>query len=63
MSPSSVASRRPATGERPAGRIGEPEDIAQAAVWLASDLPHHVIGATSVGDGGMTLYSGLATGG
>jgi glucose 1-dehydrogenase len=47
----------------PYGRIGEPEDIAQAAVWLASDLSDYVVGATLFIDGGMTLYPGFATGG
>lgn len=47
----------------PYGRIGEPEDIARAAVWLASDLSDYVIGTTLYVDGGMTLYPGFATGG
>jgi glucose 1-dehydrogenase len=47
----------------PYGRIGEPEDIAQAAVWLASDLSDYVVGATLFVDGGMTLFPGFATGG
>jgi glucose 1-dehydrogenase len=47
----------------PYGRIGEPEDIARAAVWLASDHSDYVVGATLFIDGGMTLYPGFATGG
>jgi glucose 1-dehydrogenase len=47
----------------PYGRIGEPEDIARAAVWLASDYSDYVVGATLFIDGGMTLYPGFATGG
>ena len=47
----------------PYGRIGEPEDIARAAVWLASDLSDYVVGTTLFVDGGMTLYPGFATGG
>jgi glucose 1-dehydrogenase len=47
----------------PDGRIGEPEDVARAAVWLASDLSDYVTGATIFVDGGMTLYPGFATGG
>lgn len=43
----------------PYGRIGEPEDIASAAVWLASDLSDYVTGATLFVDGGMTLYPGF----
>ncbi len=47
----------------PYGRIGEPEDIARAAVWLASDHADYVVGTTLFVDGGMTLYPGFATGG
>ena len=47
----------------PYKRIGEPDDIAQAAVWLASDAADYVTGATLFVDGGMTLYPGFATGG
>ncbi len=47
----------------PYKRIGEPEDIAQAVVWLASDAADYVTGATLFVDGGMTLYPGFATGG
>ncbi len=47
----------------PDKRIGEPDDIAQAAVWLASDAADYVTGATLFVDGGMTLYPGFATGG
>jgi glucose 1-dehydrogenase len=47
----------------PYGRIGEPEDVARAAVWLASDQSDYVVGTTLFVDGGMTLYPGFATGG
>lgn len=47
----------------PYGRIGEPDDIARAAVWLASDASDYVIGTTLFVDGGMTLFPGFATGG
>jgi glucose 1-dehydrogenase len=40
----------------PYGRIGEPEDVARAAVWLASDEADYVTGATLFVDGGMALY-------
>ena len=40
----------------PDGRIGEGDDIAQAVVWLASDLSDYVTGATIYVDGGMSLY-------
>src|SRR5215471_6341950 len=47
----------------PYNRIGEPEDVARAAVWLASDDSDYVAGATLFIDGGMTLYPGFAHGG
>ena len=47
----------------PYKRIGETNDIAQAAVWLASDYSDYVTGTTLFVDGGMTLYPGFATGG
>ncbi|MFC3478242.1 SDR family oxidoreductase [Halobacterium litoreum] len=37
----------------PRGRMGTPEDIADAAVYLASDLADFVTGASLVVDGGM----------
>ncbi|TXC67925.1 glucose 1-dehydrogenase [Sphingomonas ginsenosidivorax] len=40
----------------PYGRIGEPEDVARAAVWLASDQADYVTGTTLFVDGGMSLY-------
>jgi glucose 1-dehydrogenase len=47
----------------PYGRVGEPEDIAKAAVWLASDESDYVTGAVLYVDGGMTLYPGFDKGG
>jgi len=47
----------------PYNRIGEPEDIARAAVWLASDQSDYVVGATLFVDGGMTLFPDFAEGG
>jgi len=47
----------------PYKRIGEPDDIARACAWLASDASDYVTGATLFVDGGMTLYPGFATGG
>lgn len=47
----------------PYGRIGEPDDVAQAALWLASDLSDYVTGTTLYVDGGMTLYPGFEEGG
>jgi len=47
----------------PDKRIGEVEDCARAAVWLASDDSDYVHGAVLYLDGGMTLYPEFAHGG
>ncbi len=47
----------------PYGRIGEPEDIGRAAVWLASDESDYVNGTSFYIDGGMTLFPGFSTNG
>jgi glucose 1-dehydrogenase len=47
----------------PYRRIGEPEDVARAIAWLASDESDYITGATLVIDGGMQLYPGFGTGG
>jgi glucose 1-dehydrogenase len=43
----------------PQKRIGQVEDIGNAAVWLASDDADYVNGTTIFVDGGMTLYPGF----
>jgi 3-oxoacyl-[acyl-carrier protein] reductase len=40
------------TARTPAGRLGEPEEVAHAVVWLASDGARFVHGATIDVDGG-----------
>ncbi len=47
----------------PSKRIGEPEDVARATVWLASDQSDYINGVTIYIDGGMTLYPGFIGGG
>ncbi|PYK12047.1 MAG: sugar dehydrogenase [Verrucomicrobia bacterium] len=47
----------------PYGRIGVPEDVAKAAVWLACDDSDYITGATLYVDGGMTLYPAFSSGG
>jgi glucose 1-dehydrogenase len=43
----------------PLGRWAEPEEIARAIAWLASDQAAYVVGTTLFLDGGMTLYPRL----
>ena len=43
----------------PYGRVGDPEDVAEAALWLASDASDYVVGTTLLVDGGMALYPGF----
>lgn len=45
------------TEMQPVGRYGKPEDIAWAALYLASDEASYVSGATIVVDGGLTIQS------
>ena len=47
----------------PYKRIGEPDDIGRATVWLASDHADYITGATIFVDGGMTLYPGFTENG
>jgi 3-oxoacyl-[acyl-carrier protein] reductase len=39
----------------PLGRLGEPEDVAGAVLYLASDLARYVTGQVVVVDGGMAM--------
>jgi glucose 1-dehydrogenase len=47
----------------PYGRIGTAEDIANAAVFLLSDMADYIVGSTLFIDGGMALYPGFADNG
>lgn len=47
----------------PYQRLGEPKDVAEVAIWLASDSSDYVTGTTIYVDGGMTLYPGFAENG
>ncbi|HWF57773.1 MAG TPA: glucose 1-dehydrogenase [Candidatus Dormibacteraeota bacterium] len=42
--------------EIPLGRFGQPEEIAGAVAWVASDQGGYVTGTTLVVDGGMSTY-------
>ncbi|MEM8528769.1 MAG: SDR family oxidoreductase [Bacteroidota bacterium] len=43
----------------PYNRIGEPSDIGEVSVWLASDESDYITGASIFVDGGMTCYPGF----
>ncbi len=47
----------------PYGRVGVPEDLGAAAVWMASDEADYVHGVTLFVDGGMCLYPEFANAG
>jgi len=47
----------------PYDRVGDPEDVANAALWLASDASDYVVGTTLYVDGGMSLYPSFRDGG
>lgn len=47
----------------PYKRIGQVEDIGNAAVWLASDFSDYINGTSIFVDGGMTLFPGFTTNG
>jgi gluconate 5-dehydrogenase len=40
----------------PMGRLGEPDELAPLAVYLASDASAYMTGATLVIDGGYTVW-------
>jgi glucose 1-dehydrogenase/3-oxoacyl-[acyl-carrier protein] reductase len=46
----------------PAGFVGQPEDIAKAAVFLASDDARYVVGQTLILDGGTTSWMPFSDG-
>jgi NAD(P)-dependent dehydrogenase (short-subunit alcohol dehydrogenase family) len=41
----------------PAGRIGRPEEAAQAALWLCSNAASYVTGQSIIVDGGLTAWA------
>jgi NAD(P)-dependent dehydrogenase (short-subunit alcohol dehydrogenase family) len=40
----------------PAGRVGRPEEAAQAALWLCSDAASYITGQSMIVDGGLTSW-------
>ena len=54
--------KKDALARHPAGRFGQPSDIAAMASWLASDQSAFTTGQCFVVDGGMTAASPLNPG-
>jgi glucose 1-dehydrogenase len=50
------AQKRQVESEIPLGHMGQPENIAAAVAWAASEEASYVTGTTIVVDGGMSLY-------
>jgi NAD(P)-dependent dehydrogenase (short-subunit alcohol dehydrogenase family) len=58
LSPEEIESFFKAVSDRcPAGRVGQPDDIASAVVFLASAESSYIIGAEIVIDGGYTIVN------
>lgn len=55
QTPDPAAARRAMTARQPMGRLGTAEDVAEAAVYLASPAAAFVTGTTMVVDGGLTM--------
>ena len=56
------AAKADALARHAAGRFGQPQDIAQAALWLASDAASFITGQTLTIDGGLVAASPLRPG-
>jgi len=54
-SPDPVAARKAFEARQPIGRLGRPDDVAYAALYLASDESTFVTGSGLVVDGGMAV--------
>jgi NAD(P)-dependent dehydrogenase (short-subunit alcohol dehydrogenase family) len=50
-----VEGRQRVIGQEPVGRMGRPEEIAAAVLWLCSDLGSFTVGHAYVMDGGQTV--------
>ncbi len=57
-----AAAKQDALARHPVGRFGEPADIANMALWLASDAAAFATGQCFTVDGGMTAASPINTG-
>jgi glucose 1-dehydrogenase len=50
------AKLRALTSQIPLGRLGQPDDVASLAVFLASSESRYVTGATYLVDGGLSVF-------
>ena len=57
-----TAAEQDALARHPAGRFGQPDDIARLAIWLASDEASFATGQCYTLDGGLTAASPLNPG-
>jgi NAD(P)-dependent dehydrogenase (short-subunit alcohol dehydrogenase family) len=55
LAPSAEAAVRDVIGQTPLGRLGEVSDLADAAVFLASDASRFITGIGLPVDGGMGM--------
>jgi len=62
MADDPAAARADALARTPAGRFGAPEDVAQLALWLASDESSFASGQCFTLDGGLTAASPINPG-
>ena len=53
--PNPESARRAAEAKQPVLRLGQPEEIAAIATFLASEEAKFIIGANIVADGGVTI--------
>ncbi len=56
-----AAVMRAFASQHPVGRVGQPEDVAMAVLYLASDEAAFITGSALVVDGGLTIAKGNPT--
>jgi NAD(P)-dependent dehydrogenase (short-subunit alcohol dehydrogenase family) len=55
LSQHSAEIREPLAKRAALGRLGTPEDVAQAALWLCTDEARFITGQSILVDGGFTI--------